>query len=129
MDGIESTGTLPIPASASALQHMAQIALRQRTASVTTEEVAGSSDEKKRQLAKDFEAVLLTKLFDQVKESIGNSGFDDDVASDQIHGLFWSYLAQDVADKGGFGLWRDIYEHFQDIEGRQTTGGLIDKEL
>jgi hypothetical protein len=28
-------------------------------------------EEKKKQLAKDFESVLLTKMFDEVKESIG----------------------------------------------------------
>ena len=103
--------------------------LNQRTANVTTEEVAGSDDAKKRQLAKDFEAVLLTKLFDQVKESLSESSFDDDPASDQVHGLFWSYLAQDVSDKGGFGLWQDIYENFKDLEGQQKTGGLMDKEM
>ncbi len=129
MDGIESTGSLSISTPASALQYAEQIALRERTADVTTEEVASSPDEKKKQLAKDFEAVLLTKLFDTVKEAIGDSGFGDDVASGQIQGMFWSYLAQDVADKGGFGLWQDIYEHFKDLEGHQATGELMNKGL
>ncbi|MBN1359561.1 MAG: hypothetical protein JW993_03165 [Sedimentisphaerales bacterium] len=129
MDGIESIGALSAPVSASALDHMERISLRQRTADVTTEEVARSSDEKKKQLAKDFESVLLTKLFDQVKDSIADSGFDDDVASDQVHSLFWSYLAQDVADKGGFGLWQDIYQHFKALEGQQPAGELVNKEL
>lgn len=129
MDGIESIGASPALASASALQHMGQVALRQRTANVTAQEVADSPDERKQQLAKDFEAVLLTRLFDQVRESIQESGFDDDAASGQIRGMFWSYLAQDVADKGGFGLWRSIYGHFQDLEGRQATGELMNKEL
>ena len=123
MDSIESAQVLPSPMSASALQQMEQLTARQRMTK------ASSSDEKKKQLAKDFEAVLLTKLFDQVKESIEDSGFDDDAASGQIRGLFWSYLAQDVADKGGFGLWRDIYEHFKDLEGRQAAGEMVNKEL
>ncbi len=128
MDGIESIG-LPASTSAAALGYGQRLALHDRTTDVTVEEVTGSSDEKKKQLAKDFEAVLLTKLFDQVKESIGDSGFDEDAASDQIHGLFWSYLAQDVADKGGFGLWQGIYEHFKDLEAQQATGALMNKEL
>lgn len=129
MDGMESIAGLPAPMAASAAEHLGRIALQQRTGQVTTEQVARSSDEQKQQLAKDFEAVFLTKLFDQVKESIADSGFDDDAASDQIHGLFWFYLAQDVADKGGFGLWRDIYQHFQDLEGRQAAGEQMNKEL
>ena len=89
-------------------------------------------EEEKKQLARDFESVLLTKLFDQVKESIGQWGLDEeeeDGASQQIHGLFWLYLAQDVADKGGFGMWQEIYQHFDDIEGASAAGGLIDREL
>jgi Rod binding domain-containing protein len=129
MDGIESTGAIPAPALPAALQHIGQMALSQKTAGVTLEEVARSSDEKKRQLAKDFESVLLTKLFDQVKESIGSTGFEEDAASDQVQGLFWSYLAQDIGSKGGFGLWEDIYEHFKDLEGQQASGQLMNKEL
>lgn len=89
-------------------------------------------EEEKKQLARDFESVLLTKLFDQVKESIGQWGLDEeeeDGASQQVHGLFWLYLAQDVADKGGFGMWQEIYRHFDDIEGARGAGGLIDREL
>jgi Rod binding domain-containing protein len=129
MNSIESNGPMPAPVLPAALQDMGQIVLRQRTANTTLEELADSSDEKKKQLAKDFESVLLTKLFDQVRESIEDTGFDDDVASDQIKGLFWSYLAQDIANKGGFGLWQDIYQHFKDIEGRQVSGGLMDKGI
>jgi len=129
MDGIDSIGELASSTSASALNQLQRMTLHQRTAGVTTEEVAESSDDKKRELAKNFEALLLTKLFDQVKESLSQSSFDDDPASDQVHGLFWSYLAQDVSDKGGFGLWQDIYEHFKDLEGQQTAGKLMNKEL
>jgi Rod binding domain-containing protein len=72
-------------------------------------EVDKFSEEKKRQVAKNFESVLINKLFDQVQNTIGDWDFDDG-ASKQIHGLFWLYLAQDIADKGGFGLWKDIYK-------------------
>ncbi|HUV65115.1 MAG TPA: hypothetical protein VMW24_14555 [Sedimentisphaerales bacterium] len=68
------------------------------------------SDEKKRQIAKDFESVLLTKLMDQMKETIGDWGFEKDGASGQVQGIFWLYLAQDVANNGGMGLWKDIYQ-------------------
>ncbi len=89
-------------------------------------------EEQKKQLARDFESVLLTKLFDQVRESIGQWSFDEDEgdgASQQVQGLFWLYLAQDVADKGGIGMWREIYQHFGDMEKAPTAGELIDREL
>jgi hypothetical protein len=89
-------------------------------------------EEQKKQLARDFESVLLTKLFDQVQESIGHVSLgeeEDDGASQQIDGLFWLYLAQDVADKGGFGMWQEIYRHFSDLEGARAAGASIDREL
>lgn len=126
MDGIESIAT-PLTASA---------ALRQVAASASTpieltdrEAIRNASDEQKKQLAKDFESVFLTKVFDEVRKSIEDSGFDDDVAADQVHGMFWSYLAQDVANKGGFGLWQDLYEHFKALEGDAAGGGLVNEEL
>jgi Rod binding domain-containing protein len=87
------------------------------------------SDEQKIQLAKDFESVLLMRLFKQVKESIGHWGFEQDGGSDQVQGLFWHFLAQDVADKGGFGLWQDIYQTFKDMESAANARGSVDRML
>ena len=73
--------------------------------------------EKTEQLAKDFESVLLTKLVDEMKETVGNWGFEDeDAASGQMQGLFWMYLAQDLGDKGGLGLWKDLNRFFTDMQ-------------
>ncbi len=91
---------------------------------------ASHSDERKKQLARDFESVLLTQLFNQVQESIGDLGFDEeDGTSGQVRSLFWSFLARDVADKGGFGLWQDIYQHFKQMEGVLDPGAALDEEL
>jgi Rod binding domain-containing protein len=92
---------------------------------------APGSEEQKKQIAKDFESVLLTKLFDQVKDSVGRLSLDDeeDGAADQVHGMFWLYLAQDMANKGGFGMWKEIYQHFSDIEAANAAGQAINREL
>jgi len=73
-------------------------------------DVENASDEKKRQIARDFESVLLTRLMDQMKDTIGDWGFEKDGSSGQVQGIFWLYLAQDVANNGGMGLWKDIYQ-------------------
>ena len=87
-------------------------------------------DEQEKKVGKDFESVLLTKLFEQVQASIEDSGFDDeDSGGQQVRGMFWLYLAQDVADKGGFGLWKDIYQHIKQMEGTGDPTGSIDEEL
>jgi hypothetical protein len=88
------------------------------------------SDEKKQQIAKDFESVLMTKLFDEVQQSMGNwDAEEEDGQSQQVQGLFWLYLARDTADKGGFGLWKDIYQHLQQMDGIPNAAASIDEEL
>jgi Rod binding domain-containing protein len=87
------------------------------------------SDEQKKQIAKDFESVLLTKLFDQVQESIGGWDLEEDGAAPQVQGLFWFYLARDVADKGGLGLWKDIYQQLPMLDGAPNPADALNEEL
>jgi Rod binding domain-containing protein len=67
------------------------------------------SEQKKIQAAKDFESVLLGKLLDEMKKTIGDWGFEESAASEQTQGIFWLYLSRHLADNGGLGLWKDIY--------------------
>jgi Rod binding domain-containing protein len=87
------------------------------------------SDEQKKQIAKDFESVLLTKLFDQVQESIGRWDLEEDGTSSQVQGLFWLCLARDVADKGGLGLWKEIYQQLPMTGGTPTAADVLNEEL
>jgi len=65
------------------------------------------------QAAKDFESVLLHKLFDEVKRTIPESGLLGDGTSSQVHDIFWMYLAQALAERGGLGLWRQLKASFE----------------
>lgn len=64
------------------------------------------------QAAKDFESVLLHKLMEEMQNTIPDSGLLGDGAMEQLQGMFWGFLARDVADKGGIGLWKDLYEQW-----------------
>ena len=79
------------------------------------------SEEKKEQAAKDFESVLLNKLLDEMKNSIVDWGSEKDATSKQIQGIFWLYLARDIADNGGLGLWKDIYQFLTNAEHANTA--------
>ncbi len=72
--------------------------------------------ESKEQAAKDFESVLLNKLLEEMKNTIGDWGFDKDGASQQVQGIFWLNMARDIANKGGLGLWKDVYEFLTKAE-------------
>ena len=58
--------------------------------------------------AKDFESVLLGKLLESMKDSVGDWGGMTDGVGKQVYDIFWQYLAKDIADNGGIGLWKDI---------------------
>lgn len=88
-----------------------------------------ATDEKKKQIAKDFESVLLNKLFDQMSKSVGNWGFEKDGTSEQIQGIFWLYLARDVANNGGMGLWKDIYKSITHSDPTNTAGKSLDGKI
>lgn len=87
------------------------------------------ADQKKQQIAKDFESVLLTRLFEQVQKTIGSLDTEEDGTAQQVQGLFWLYLARDAADKGGVGLWKDIYQHLQQMDGVPNPAAVLDEEL
>lgn len=129
MEGIESIGAAAAPSSLLVQEAEVSALSEKRFKLSDVEGCAERSDAQKRELAKDFESILLTRFFDEVRRSIGNCGFEEDPAGQQIHGMFWSYLAEDMAEKGGFGLSQDIYRYFQNMDGAEATGTLINKEL
>ena len=85
-----------------------------------------ASQTKKIQAAKDFESLLLNKLLDQMKNTIGDWGFEKDGVSSQVDGIFWLYLARDISEQGGLGLWKDIYKSLPGAEEAQQPGKLLD---
>jgi Rod binding domain-containing protein len=96
------------------LDNLGGISLCEKLANRQTGTIDELSEAEKKQAAKDFESVLLTKLLDVMKDTIGDWGFDEDGASQQVQGLFWLYLARDIANQGGVGLWKDIYRSLSD---------------
>lgn len=86
-------------------------------------------DEKKKQVAKDFESVLLDKLLDEMKNSITDWGLEKDAASKQTQGIFWLYLGRDIANNGGLGLWKDIYQYLSNVEPTNTVQQSVDDQI
>ncbi|RKY11729.1 MAG: hypothetical protein DRP65_03435 [Planctomycetota bacterium] len=75
------------------------------------------SEKRKKQLAGDFESILVNKLLDAMENTIGQWGFEKDGASRQVSGLFSLYLSEHIAKNGGLGLWPEIYESMFASEG------------
>ncbi len=66
------------------------------------------------QVAKDFESVLIHRMLKAMKDTIPESGLLSSGTTKQVQDMFYGFLAEEVADQGGMGLWKRIYE--------QTTG-------
>jgi Rod binding domain-containing protein len=91
--------------------------------------INSASEEKQRQFAKDFESVFINKLLDEMKNTIGDWGLEKDGTSKQIEDIFWLYLSRDIANNGGFGMWKDIYQFFTDSGHKSTAAGSLDENL
>ena len=87
------------------------------------------TDEKKKQVAKDFESVLLDKLVNEMKNSIVDWGLEKDATSKQTQGIFWLYLARDIANNGGLGLWKDIYQFLSQPEQTNNIQQTVDGQI
>ncbi len=89
-------------------------------------EIKNASEEKRTQIAKDFESVLISKMLDEMKNTIGSWGFEKDGPSEQIQGIFWLYLAREIGNNGGMGLWKDIYQFMTNADSSNTSGKSLD---
>ena len=78
------------------------------------------AEEEKKQAAKDFESVFINKLLETMSASIGQWGFEKDGAAKQVQGIFNMYLSREIANKGGFGLWKDIYNSLKTLESKES---------
>jgi len=85
------------------------------------------SDGKKVQAAQNFESVLIDKLLDQVKETVGQMGLDEDGSSKAVRDLFWLYLGRHISSNGGFGMWKDIYRWINNSQTNSTQ--QLDKSV
>jgi len=73
-------------------------------------------DAGKMEFAKQFESVLMHRVLEQMKESVGQWGFEVDGAAAQTYDLFWFHLAEELGRQGGLGLWKQIHQSLQTHE-------------
>ena len=77
--------------------------------------------------AKDFESIFINKLLEEMKNTIGEWGDEKDGASQQVNGMFYMFLAKDLGENGGFGMWKDIYNSLK--ENKSSSQALLDKKI
>ena len=128
MNGSDLLLTAPVMPP-SALETKSGAGLAAQAGSVQSNDTKSADDKKTEKVAKDFESVLLTKVLDEMKNTIGNGLGEEEAGGEQIKGLFWLYLGRDMADKGGLGLWKDLSRFFKDMQKPNTTTQSLDEKL
>ena len=103
------------------LGHLSEGSLYEKIAKLEQGKIDGMSEEKRKQVAKDFESVFINKLLDEMRNTIGEFGFEKDGVSRQIQGMFSLYLSQHIANNGGLGIWKDVYRFLSDLGQTKTT--------
>jgi len=96
---------------------------------IGSEPSVDASVKKKEEMAKGFESLLIGKLLDEVQKTIGKFSLAEDGAAKQVNGIFWSFLGQDMSEKGGFGLWKDIYKSFERMENSNAIHKELDEKI
>jgi Rod binding domain-containing protein len=124
MDGSDLLLTTPVT-----LETTSGAGLAAKTGNIQSNSVKSADDKKTEKIAKDFESVLLTKLLDEMKNTVGNGLGEEEAGSEQVKGLFWLYLARDMSDKGGLGLWKDLNRFFKDMQKADTPAKSLDEKL
>lgn len=93
---------------------------------------AGSPVGVAKKAARDFESILLNKVMEEMQNTVPDSGLLDGAMTKQVQGMFWFYLSQDVASKGGAGMWKQLYQqmasqdHLPSLDSLQ--GGTLPSE-
>lgn len=73
---------------------------------------ASQVDQKKiQQFARDFEAVFISNLLDQMSATVDCLNDDKDGAAKQIDGIFRMQLSQNLSENGSLGLEKSIEQY------------------
>ena len=111
------------------LDHFTGTLFSNRLVSFQPDKINCTSEDQKKQVAKDFESVLLSRLLDEMKNTIGDWGFDENGDAEQVQGIFWLCLAGELANNGGLGLWKDIYQFLTKPEPANAPKNSVDANI
>jgi Rod binding domain-containing protein len=113
------------------LQPAAPVKSRGRTAAVEATGTASPQQKRQVRLAKDFESILMTRMVEEMKNTVGQWGGDEeeDGASQQMQGIFWMHMAQHIGENGGIGLWKQIAEVMSQNDPSSAIDPSMDNRL
>jgi flagellar protein FlgJ len=95
--------------------------------------LSGRKDEELKAVARQFESIFINQVLKQMQETIQESSFDpEDSSNEQVHGMYCTFLADAVSERGGVGLWEKIYEQLKNSQTPDVpveTPGTLDASV
>jgi Rod binding domain-containing protein len=92
--------------------------------------IENAPNEQKKELAEDFESLLISRLLDEMDNTVGDWGEEHDQVFGQVKGIFNLYLSQYIGSNGGFGLAKQIYESLCRMEQKDNAQlETVDKQI
>jgi len=83
----------------------------------TLPSVAGAGDDaSQKDVAAEFEALLVSLLLKEMRQTAGGDGLFAGESSDIYGGLFDLYLGQHIAESGGLGISRMVETYLSGVE-------------
>ena len=71
--------------------------------------------DKLKEAANQFEATLVNTLVSEMQKTVDQSGFVDDAQTKQVRGMYWQFMSDEIASKGGFGIAKQLYKEFSSL--------------
>jgi Rod binding domain-containing protein len=128
MDPLNPISDRPIEPLA-LIQTATRIDPQDRSGNVEAVQNPSAEQQRRVRLAKDFESILMTRMLDEMKNTIGEWDDSEDAASQQMQGIFWMHLAQHVGGNGGIGLWKQIVQSMNQSDPIDMIDSSVDEPL
>jgi Rod binding domain-containing protein len=91
---------------------------------------SANKDEQLKAAARQFESVFVNQILKQMQETIQEASFDpEDSSNQQVHGMYCTFLADAVSERGGFGLWETIYEQLSQQQAAAGGAETVDAKV
>lgn len=97
--------------------NLAGLSMESKAKQVENLQVKGAKEKQLREAARDFEGVLVNTLMNEMQKTVGESGLFENSQTKQIQGMFWQFMSDEVANKGGIGLADQLYREFSRLSG------------
>jgi Rod binding domain-containing protein len=92
-----------------------------------------AASKKIEQVAKGFEGLFVKKLTDQINSGVeqfrAEGDDEEDNQGDQIRNMFSMFMSEHIANNGGIGFWKKIYQQIAETNSKSADIQKVDSKI